>query len=66
MPLGMIMEFFFVKRTVQGREDKHLSVVAGKLSVLEGIGNSPELSSAVSFSRFYCYGKYVLCAMERK
>lgn len=41
-------------------------MVVGKLSVLEGTGNSPGLPSTVSFCRFYCYGKYKLCAMIKK
>lgn len=51
---------------IQSREYKHLSVVVGKLSVLEGTGNSPGLSSTVPFCRFYCYGKYTLCARKKK
>lgn len=53
-----------MKGIVQGREQT--SVSGSWEAVLEGIGDSPGLSSAVSFSRFYCYGKYMLCAMEKK
>lgn len=55
-----------MKRMIQNRENKHLSVVAGKLSVLEHTEKSLGRSSTVSFGGFYCYGKYMLCARKKK
>lgn len=48
-------------------EQRRQTSVSGSWeTVLDGTGNSPGLSSAVSFCRFYCYGKYMLCARGKK